>query len=246
VSAPTMSGFHYKAINSDIGRAIHHYEMISEGDRILVGVSGGKDSLTLLWYLSERQARVPISYRLFPVYIDPGFAGGFAPELDAYVREALGFRLHIDYTDNGIVAHSRENTENPCFLCARRRRKRLFEIAEEYGCNKIAFGHHKDDIVETFFLNMCYTGVMGTMRPVQAMFNERFRIIRPLAFVDEERIQRFAADQKFPEFVNPCPTARTSKRREIKEALSHLHQGKKKIKDNIFRSLSHVNQEYLL
>jgi len=240
-----MPAFNDKAINRDIGRAIHHYDMINDGDRILVGVSGGKDSLTLIWYLQERLARIPISYELVPAYVDPGFEGGFGEELSAWMQSRdLG--LHLEYTDNGIVAHSRENLENPCFLCARRRRRRLFEIAEASGCNKIAFGHHKDDIVETFFINMCYTGVMGTMCPVQSVFQGRFRIIRPLAFVDEERIRRFAADHGFPEFANPCPTARTSKRREIKDVLNSLYQGNKKIKDNIFRSLSHVNHEYML
>ena len=240
-----MSAFNDKAINRDMGRAIHHYDMINDGDRILVGVSGGKDSLTLIWYLQERLARIPISYTLVPVYVDPGFEGGFGEELSAWMQsQDLG--LHQEYSDNGIVAHSRENLENPCFLCARRRRRRLFEIAEASGCNKIAFGHHKDDIVETFFINMCYTGVMGTMCPVQSVFQGRFRIIRPLAFVDEERIRRFAADHGFPEFENPCPTARTSKRQEIKDVLNSLYQGNKKIKDNIFRSLSHVNQEYML
>ncbi len=240
-----MPAFNTKAINRDIGRAIHRYDMINDGDRILVGVSGGKDSLTLLWYLRERLSRIPISYELFPVYVDPGFPGGFAEALKAWM-ESEDFFLRIDYTDNGIVAHSSINLENPCFLCARRRRRRLFEIADELGCNKIAFGHHKDDIVETFFINICYTGVMGTMRPVQPVFDGRFKIIRPLAFVDEDRILRFAADREFPEFDNPCPTARTSKRREIKDALTYLYQGNKKIKDNIFRSLSHVNQDYLL
>ena len=240
-----MSAYNDKAINRDIGRAIHHYDMIHDGDRILVGISGGKDSLTLLWYLMERLRRIPITYQLFPVYIDPGFPGGFDRALNLWAA-SQNISLRIDYTDNGIVAHSRENLENPCFLCARRRRRRLFEIAEELECNKIAFGHHKDDIIETFFINICYTGVMGTMCPVQSVFNGRFHIIRPMAFVDEDRIPRFADDREFPEFQTPCPTARTSKRQEIKNALSRLYQGKRKIKNNIFRSLSHVNQDYLL
>ena len=240
-----MSEYNYKAINRDLGRAIHQYDMISDGDRILVGVSGGKDSLTLLWFLTERLARIPIDYEVFPVYIDPGFPEGFGGALSQWAADQ-GFPLRVEYTDNGIVAHSQENLENPCFLCAHRRRKRLYEIADELKCNKLAFGHHKDDIVETFFINICYTGVMGTMCPVQSVFKGRFHIIRPLAFVDETRLQQFAKDQGFPEFQNPCPTAETSKRREIKDVLNRLYQGNKKIKDNIFRSLSHVNQEYLL
>ncbi len=240
-----MSEFNEKAINHDVGRAIHHYEMIADGDRILVGVSGGKDSLTLLWLLKKRLARIPIHYSLSAVYVDPGFSDGFAEALAEWCR-ALDIELQVQYTDFGVFAHSDKNRENPCFLCSRWRRKRIFEVAQSAGCNKIALGHHKDDIIETFFINMCYTGTMGTMCPVQPMFDGLFSIIRPLAFVDEHRITRFAADCQFPEFVNPCPSAEISKRREIKTALDGLHGGKKKIKDNIFRSLSHINLEYML
>ena len=240
-----MPDYSYKAVNRDMGRAIHDYDMIAAGDRILVGVSGGKDSLSLLWMLAERLQRIPIDYQLVPVYVDPGFEGGFAGPLEDWCRQ-MGMELRVEYTDHGIKAHSSENRENPCFLCARRRRQRIFEVADELGCGKIALGHHKDDILETFFINMCYTGVMGTMQPAQPMFDGRFTLVRPLAYVDEDRLRRFAADRHFPEFVNPCPSAELSKRKEIKTILAGLTRGKKKIKDNMFRSLGHVNMEYML
>ena len=129
------------------GRALHRYDMISDGDRILVGLSGGKDSLTLMWILSERLSRIPINYELFAVYIDPGFKDGFSESLSEYCRKT-GFKLKVEYTDYGILSHSSQNRENPCFLCSRLRRKRLFEIADEIGCNKLALGHNKDDIIE--------------------------------------------------------------------------------------------------
>lgn len=240
-----MSDFTYKSINRDVGRAIHRYDMIADGDRILVGISGGKDSLSLMWFLKERLPRIPISYRLSAVFVDPGFNGGFSGPLAAWCRE-MDIELHVLETNDGIVAHSDQNLENPCFLCSRLRRKHIFEIAEKTGCNKVAFGHNRDDIIETFFLNIFYTGVMGTMRPVQPMFNNRINIIRPMAFIDEERLERFAKRQGFPIFENPCPSARTSKRREIKTILKRLYGHNKKIKNNIFRSLSHVNMEYML
>jgi len=241
-----MSVYTYKEINRDVGRAIHKYAMIADGDRILVGISGGKDSLALLWILDERLSRIPITYTLLPVFIDPGFDGGFSHELSAWCGD-LGYDLRVEMTDFGVYAHSVANRENPCFLCARRRR-RLFEIAGSTGCNKVALGHHRDDIIETFFINMCYTGVMGTMVPSQPIFDGRFTIIRPLAFLDEHRLVRFGKDRGFPEFKNPCPSAAVSKRREIKTFLNRLYSdsGNRKIKDNIFRSLSHVNLEYLL
>ncbi|UCF95666.1 MAG: tRNA 2-thiocytidine(32) synthetase TtcA [Desulfobacterales bacterium] len=219
--------------------------MLADGDRILVGLSGGKDSLTLMWVLSERLPRIPLNYKLWAVYIDPGFAGGFGESLRSYC-EKMGFRLRVEFTDYGLLGHSPQNHENPCFLCSRLRRKRLFEIAAELGCNKLALGHHKDDIIETLFLNVCYAGEISTMVPYQRFFQDRFTVIRPLAFVDEDLIQRFAKEQKFPDFVNPCPTAQVSKRQEIKSLLQQLYRSNKKVKGNIFRALSHVKPDYLL
>jgi tRNA 2-thiocytidine biosynthesis protein TtcA len=232
-------------MNRDVGKAIHQYDMISDGDRILVGVSGGKDSLALLSILNERLSRIPITYKLFPVYIDPGFPDGFSDALYGFLQ-LNSFDLRVEKTDNGIIAHSEENFENPCFLCARLRRKRIFEIADELGCSKIAFGHHKDDIIETFFLNLCYAGNISTMRPMQPFFKGEISIIRPLAFVEEDSIKRFAANKQFPEFIHPCPYANISKRKQIKEWLDLLYKTNKKIRGNIFRSLKNVNPEYLL
>jgi tRNA 2-thiocytidine biosynthesis protein TtcA len=240
-----MPQYLFKSMNRDVGKAIHHYDMISDGDRIIVGVSGGKDSLSLLWILNERLSRIPIKYKLFPVYIDPGFPEGFADELSAFLR-LMSFDLRVEKTDYGIAAHSATNLENPCFLCARLRRKRIFEIADELGCSKIAFGHHKDDIIETFFLNMCYAGNISTMRPMQPFFKGQISIIRPLAYVEENSIKRFATNKQFPEFIHPCPYATISKRKEIKEWLNQLYKTNKKIRGNIFRSMRNVNPDYLL
>ncbi len=228
-----------------MGKALHRYNMIADGDRVLVGLSGGKDSLSLMWILTERLPRIPINYELFALYIDPGFEGGFGKSLEAYCREA-GYNFRIEHTDYGLKAHSAENRENPCFLCSWNRRKRLFEIADELGCNKVALGHHKDDIIETLFMNICYAGEISTMLPSQIFFKGLFTVIRPLAFVDEEVIERFAREQGFPGFINPCPSANASKRREIKLLLKQLYKSNDKIKGNIFRSMRHVKPEYLL
>jgi tRNA 2-thiocytidine biosynthesis protein TtcA len=240
-----MSGSLYKSLNRDVGKAIHQYDMISNGDRILVGISGGKDSLTLMQVLQERISRIPISYELFGIYIDPGFEGGYADILYSWAKSS-GFNLQVEFTQNGTLAHSMDNSENPCFLCSRLRRKKIFEIAQQLCCNKIALGHHKDDIIETFFINMCYSGIMSAMRPALPLFNGRLTIIRPLSFVDEERIVKFSRSQHFPELTNPCPSAKSSKRKEIKTLLNQLYKNNPNIKGNIFRSFSHVNTEYLL
>ena len=219
--------------------------MIADGDHILIGVSGGADSLTLLWALHERSKRVPIQYRLTAVFVDPGFENSFGRELESYCRSA-GFPFRLAVTDYGILAHSDANRENPCFLCSRLRRKRLFEIAAELGCNKLALGHNKDDIIETLFLNMCYAGEISTMLPVQPMFSGTFEVIRPLAYTDQGLIREFAHQENLPVFENPCPSARTSRRQHLKTMLETLYASNSKIKGNIFRALHHVKPEYLL
>ncbi|MCB2169173.1 MAG: tRNA 2-thiocytidine biosynthesis TtcA family protein [Deltaproteobacteria bacterium] len=219
--------------------------MMDDGDRILVGVSGGKDSMALLWSLAERQRRSPVRYDLFPVYVDPGFEGGFAEALRAQCRD-MGLDLRVAYTDFGLIAHSDENRENPCFLCARLRRKRLFEIAHELDCRKVALGHNKDDIIETFFMNICYAGEVSTMIPAQSFFNGLITVIRPLAFVEEDLIRRFVRQQGLSVFHNPCPSANRTKRQEIKELLRQLYRSNPKVKGNVFRAMHHVRLDYLL
>ena len=240
-----ISSSKYKALNRDFGKAVHRYEMLQDGDRIVVGLSGGADSLTMMWMLSERLARIPINYELYAVHIDPGFEGSFSDALESYCADK-GFSLRVEHTDYGVLGHSSSNRENPCFLCSRLRRKRLFEIADELACNKVALGHNKDDIIETLFINICYSGEISTMVPSQPFFDGKFTVIRPLAFADEKRIREFAREQNFPEFVNPCPSADNSKRQEIKAVLKGLYRTNNKIKGNIFRAMSHVKPDYLL
>lgn len=232
-------------MNREVGRALVQYRMMDDGDRVLVGVSGGKDSMALLWSLAERQRRVPIAYELLPVYVDPGFEGGFAEQLRTQCRH-IGLELRVEYTDYGQVAHSPANRENPCFLCARLRRKRLFEVAHELGCRKVALGHNKDDIIETFFMNICYAGEVSTMVPAQSFFKGLFTVIRPLAFVEEDLIRRFVRQKGLTIFQNPCPSANRTKRQEIKELLRQLYRSNPKVKGNVFRAMHHVKLDYLL
>ena len=235
----------FRSLNRGVGKAIHDYDMIANGDRIAVGLSGGHDSLTLLWFLRERLRRIPVHYDIYPIYIDPGFENGFGDRLQDHCRQ-WGLDLRVEETRHGILAHGTENRENPCFLCSHLRRKRLFEIADELGCKKLALGHNKDDIIETLFLNICYAGEICTMVPSQVFFQGKFTVIRPLAFLDETLIRKFAGENRFPVFNNPCPTSRISKRKEIKEMLNRLYQGNANVKGNIFRALSHVRTDYLL
>lgn len=226
----------FRAVNRAMGKAIHRFGMIGDGDRILVGLSGGKDSLTLLWFLQERLARIPIRYEFHCVYVDPGFEGGFAEELKAYCG-ANGHSLTVVFTDHGPLAHGPRNRENPCFLCSRLRRMVLFEKAEEMGCNAVALGHHKDDLIESFFLSIFYAGEIATMHPCQSYFGGKFKLIRPLAFAEQNDIRRFAAQEGLPEFRNPCPSAVSSRRSDVRGMLEEVYRQNRKVRGNIFRAI---------
>lgn len=230
----------YRTLRRDMGRAMHDFGMIADGDRILVGLSGGADSMTLMALLEERLARIPIRYELTAAFIDPGFAPSFAPELAEFCR-SRGWRLEVAETDHGPRSHGPENRENPCFLCARLRRKRLFEMAAALGCRKIALGHNKDDLIETLFINLCYAGGIRTMGPAQPFFGGRFTVIRPLAYADHPTIRRFARRRGFPVFSNPCPSATTSRRDRVGRLLRDLYESNPKIRGNIFHAMQAAN-----
>ena len=240
-----MTKYVHKEMRRLMGKAIHEYNMTQEGDHILVSVSGGKDSMSLLWLLRERLKRLPIEYRLTAVHVDPGFGGDNAEQMKVYF-EKYGFDYRILSGDFGPRAHSPENLENPCFFCSRYRRKYVFELAGELECNKIALGHHKDDIIETLFINMFYGGSVSTMLPVQDLFDGAITVIRPLFMTDEHIIKRYVKEMGFPIIKTGCPTSGRSKRDEIKNMLNAFYKTNRKIKGNIFHALQNVKSEYLL
>jgi tRNA 2-thiocytidine biosynthesis protein TtcA len=227
-----------------VGKAIHSYSLIENGDRIAVAVSGGKDSMLLLWLLRERLQRIPGHYELFAVHVDSGFDPPSADALEAFFQRE-GFAHAVLRTDYGLRAHGPDNRENPCFLCARLRRTALFQTASELGCTKIALGHNQDDLIETFFINICYAGQVAAMVPRQAFFGGEMTVIRPLALVSAAKVERLRERMNLPIVPNPCPSAGRNKRQEVRYLLESLYRGNRKVRGNIFHAMSHVNLEYL-
>ena len=160
-----------------------------------VAVSGGKDSMALLYMLKERLNWIPIRYELLAVHLDMGFEGT-QPHLIEQGCQKIGVPFYMEKTDYGIKAHGPDNKENPCFLCSWLRRKRLFQLASSLNFSKIAFGHNKDDIIETLFLNMFFSGELSTMLPKQSLFKGSLTIIRPLALLEENRIKQFSVGER--------------------------------------------------
>jgi tRNA 2-thiocytidine biosynthesis protein TtcA len=226
-------------------KAILDYGMIEAGDRVLIGVSGGGDSMALLHLLASPMIFVP-SFTVKVVHIDMGFDAGYEGyrTLEHCLKEC-GHDTVMEKTNIGPLSHSDYNKKNPCFLCSRLRRKRIFEIAADKGCNKIAFAHHQDDIVETLLINMFYGREISTMVPNQRIFAGELHIIRPLAYLREALIKKYAAESRLLSIENRCPTSKTSRRIYVKNLLNELEKENKDIRHNIFRSMHHVKPDYL-
>jgi tRNA 2-thiocytidine biosynthesis protein TtcA len=227
-------------------KAALDYEMIKEGDRVLIAVSGGADSFALLDLLDSPMIYVP-RFSFITVNIDMGFDSKYRAykTLKKYFQEN-NYRHVMEKTDIGILAHSDINRKNPCFLCSRLRRKRIFEIAAAEGCNKIAFAHHRDDIIETLLINMFYGREISTMMPNQKIFGGKLHIIRPLCYLREELVKKYSRERQFPVVKNDCPTSKISKRFYIKNLLNELEKDNREIRDNIYKAMSHVKPDYLL
>ncbi len=235
----------YLHLKKWLEKAIIEYSMIEEGDHVLVGVSGGKDSMVLLDLLNTPMLFVP-AFSLTAVHIDMGFDPSHWGH-DTLKRhfEAGGYAHAIEKSDIGPLSHSDYNRKNPCFLCSRLRRKRIFEIAAEKGCNKIALAHHRDDMIETLLINLFYGREISTMMPVQSIFGGKMHIIRPLSYLREGLIRKYAAERGLPILKNPCPSSDDSKRLYVKNLLNEMEKDNRKVRDNILRAMTHVKVDYL-
>jgi len=225
------------------------HNMLKEGDRVIVGVSGGADSFTLLKLITGPLLFVPKPELILAVHVDLGFDGADGTEalvLEEYFKKE-GYNYVIEKTNIGKLAHSDFNRKaSPCFLCSRLRRRKLFERAREFKCNKVVLAHNRDDVIETFLLNIFFAREVSTMIPMQSYFKGEFDLIRPLAYVDEYILKKFAKEDGLPVVPNPCPTANTTKRNYVKDLVKKLDKDHRGVKENIFKAMYHVKADYLL
>lgn len=236
-----------KKIIRETAHAIVDYNMIEDGDKVMVCLSGGKDSYTLLEVLRTLQGRAPIKFELLAVNLDqkqPGFPEHILPEY----LSALDIPFHIENQDTySIVKRVIPEGKTTCSLCSRLRRGILYRVAEEFGCNKIALGHHRDDILATFFLNLFYAAKLKSMPPKLVSDNGKHTVIRPLAYVAESDIIKFAENKAFPIIpCNLCGSQENLKRQEINRMIRAWEKESPKKVWNAYKALSNIVPSHLM
>lgn len=239
-SRPEKAGYF---LSKKVGKAICDYKMIDDGDRIAVGVSGGKDSLSLLKILNDRRSFVPVRYDIIAVHIDFGYHCVAPAALINYFQKQ-GYSYHIKKVD--ILKPGQTRADITCFWCAWNRRKAIFETAREFNCNKVALAHHRDDIIETILLNLLFQGEISAMKPRQELFGGKLTIIRPLAYAQEKEVAKFARTLGFPLPHCQCPNSATSKRSFVEKIITEMEKGCPDARTNIFNSLKRIKKDYLL
>ena len=214
---------------SGVRRAVQHYDMIADGDRLVVGLSGGKDSSALLLALANMREFLPVKYDLAAVTVDMGFPG-YREKLAVLERfcEDLGVEFRIVGTQIAQIVFDERKEKNPCALCAKLRRGALNNAALEWGANKIALGHHLDDAVETFMMSVMHEGRIGCFSPVTWYDDRRFFVIRPLIYTTEREVKALVRAAELPVVESSCPENGNTEREEMKKYLrtfDDLHRG---------------------
>lgn len=222
-------------------KACADYGLIADGDHILVGVSGGKDSLALVEFLGRRaQVYVP-RFRVTAVYVRLK-ERSYQSDIEYLQRFCASARVPFIVRDTEIGA---EEKKDPCFLCSWYRRKALFDVAQELGCNKIALGHHKDDIVETLLMNLIFQGSIGTIPPLLQMEKMPIQMIRPLCLLEESDIARYAELSGYEKQLKACPFEKESSRTQMKNLVSQLEQLNPNVRDSIWGAMENIKSDYL-
>jgi tRNA 2-thiocytidine biosynthesis protein TtcA len=232
-----------KRIVKQAGRGINRFSMIREGDKVIIAVSGGKDSLALSFILSVRRRWLPIHYDLHASIIN-------WREYPIPKKSLDKFRTFFDklaISHEIIPAHMFSESfkgKFDCYLCARNRKRILFERADALGIKKIAVGHHLDDIVETTLINLCLRGNFSTMMPVQDFFDGKIRIIRPLCEVREKDVEKLVTRLDFPVYITPCPHKDTNVRVKMKPIIRELSRIDRLAREHIYAAHFNLQKEY--
>ncbi|MGI5921528.1 MAG: tRNA 2-thiocytidine biosynthesis TtcA family protein [Syntrophomonadaceae bacterium] len=217
------------------------YNLIENGDKIAVGLSGGKDSITMLYFLCLLKKYTPLEFELLPIVVDLGWENDNSHLTD--LCASLDLPILVEKTNIGhIVFKAREET-NPCSLCANLRRGALNRVAKNNGCNKVALGHHLDDVVNTLFLSMLFEGRFNVFKPKTYLDRTDLTVIRPLIYVEEKHIRTFIKEYSFPPIINKCPADGKTRRSEIAELLNTIEARYPNARKNFLSSIENVGPD---
>lgn len=230
-------------INSKLKKAINDYRLIEDGDHILIGLSGGKDSLALVELLGERMKIFVPRFKVTAAHIS---VENIAYQSDLDYLKSFCNQFGIDFTHHTTrFDDSTDTRKSTCFLCSWHRRKALFDVAKKLGCNKIALGHHLDDITETLLLNLFYQGSFGTMPPKLKMDKFDMTIIRPLCLISEKEMKEIERIRLYNKQIKNCPHEKDSSRRDAKNLLSELEKWNPDVRQSIWSAMENMKQDYL-
>lgn len=236
-----------KRLAHEMGRCIADFQLIEGGDRVMVAVSGGKDSYALLHLLERSRRRAPVPFEIIAVHLDQGHPGYDGTPLEAWLHDH-GHQHRIVRKDTyQLVTKRTPKGKTYCSMCSRLRRGILYDLAEELGCTKIALGHHRDDAIETLMLNLMFNGSLSAM-PAKLISNDkRNTVIRPLLYCAERDIAEYAEQMDFPILpCNLCGSQDTLWRRQIKQMLDNLEERAPQIRQSMFAALKNVHTSHLL
>lgn len=225
---------------SYVRKAVDDYHMIEDGDKIAVGISGGKDSLTLLYALNSLKRFYPKTFDIHAVTVDLGFQNLNLGKIEALCRE-LGVEYTIVKTDIAQIIFEERKESNPCSLCAKMRKGALNEAIKKAGCNKVAYAHHKDDVVETMLMSLIYEGRFHTFSPVTYLDRMDLTVIRPLMYMNEADVIGFVNKYNVPVVKSPCPADGHTKREYIKNLLRQINLETPGVKERMFTAIQSGN-----
>ncbi len=227
---------------SYVRRAVDDYHMIEEGDKIAVGISGGKDSLTLLYALHGLKRFYPKHFELHAVTVDLGFHNLDLGRIEKLCGEELYIPYSIIKTDIADIIFNQRKETNPCSLCAKMRKGALNDAVKREGCNKVAYAHHKDDVVETMLMSLIYEGRFHTFSPVTYLDRTQLTVIRPLLYMNEADVIGFVNKNQIPVVKSPCPADGHTKREYVKQLLRQLNYENPGVKERMFTAIANSDE----
>lgn len=237
----------HKRLAHEMGRCIADFELIAPGDRVMVAISGGKDSYTLLHLLERARKRAPVPFDLVAVHLDQGQPGYDGTELERWLRaQGYDYRILREDTYQLVTKHIPEG-QTYCSMCSRLRRGILYNVAERLGCTKIALGHHRDDAIETLMLNLMFNGSLSAMPAKLVSDDGRNTVIRPLLYCSESDIASYAGQMGFPLIpCNLCGSQENLWRQQVKELLDDIEKRAPQVRQSMLAALKNVHTSHLL